>query len=1083
MNKLLWLLLFPLLSFSQGEYNQWRFGYGAGLDFNGTSVNLVGSEISSAETAASVADCDGNLLFYTDGATIWNKNNVRMSNGSGLLGVGATYPTTQGAIIVRRPKSPFIYYLFTASDIYGINYNIINMASEGGLGRVIQKNIPLTSGFSQKLGVTYHADGESIWVITHYEGSNTYESFLVTSSGISTVTVKSSVGANFTSSHGDIKFNQQGTKVAAVVQDQNLISLADFNNITGQVSNAFAIVGSIASPHGCEFSPSGSKMYVTAWGSGGGVIQFNVLGDNASTLSSRTNLSGSFRPNGSLQLAPNGKIYVANASGFFGSGGTYLGVIDNPDATGVFAGWNERGINLSLNGSESSWELPNVTLVNNEVILPKEIIANNFCLGDITDFSLTNESAIVDVLWDFGDPSSGISNNSNSFRPTHQYSSPGIYTVEVTITNICEVEQYTLDVVINEGPVTNLDSTNVCPDLTTPIGLSPEAGVTYSWDPSIGLSNSNISNPDFDPAIITGQNITYFLSSVDSEGCLFLDTLEVAVFDKIDEQEDVFLCPGFGVTLSLGSSIIIANWTGTDISDPSSLTPYVDPSITTEYSVIQTDINNCLSYDTIIVEVTPEVPVDAGENQVICFNDSVFIGNNISPDSSTFAWDLAENVVDPFSAETFAFPASTQWLYLTVTNDTCSSYDSVLVTVNSLPNVAISPKDTTMCYDDTLNFTASGAITFEWLEEKVSIGVGSELEYVTDSSLNVFVSGVDANGCMNIDSSFITVLPLPIINLSNDTAICIGQSTTLVVSGGVSYLWYDNVLNGLSDNSITLLPDETKTYNVRVNSFNGCYQLDSIEVSINPLPTIGLTSDTLICKESNAFLWATGGTMYSWNPSDYLNDTTGSSVIAKPEDPITYEVIVVDENGCIDSAETSISLNDNPVAVFDLNYIPSCAGFEVQFEDNSQLADDYFWNFGDGTTSVEASPFHVFEFGTSLTTTLITVNNGICADTSSMDFEWKRISEFLDVFVQNVFTPNNDGQNDCFEIIIPDEFVGCTDYIMYNRWGMKVYDSKEFKTEFCGVNAYNQQDLPTGTYFYKLDIGDYKLNGFVQLTR
>ena len=1082
MRKLFLLLFIPIISFSQGEFNQWRFGYGAGLNFN-SGVGLATSQINSAEAAASVADCDGDLLFYTDGQMVWNRNNVQMSGGSGLLGIGASYPSTQGALIVRRPKSPFIYYVFTASDLYGINYSIINMASEGGLGRVIQKNVPLSTGFSQKLGVAYHANGEDIWVITHYEGSNTYESFLVTSSGLASSSIKSSVGPVFTSSHGDIKFNQQGTKVAAVVQDQNLVTLADFNNITGQVTSCFGIQGTINSPHGCDFSPSGSKMYVSAWGAGGGVIQFNVAGSNATTLGSRTNLSGSFKPNGSLQLAPNGKIYVASAAEFFGGGGQYLGVIDNPEGTGVFAGWNERGVNIGLVGGGSSWELPNATLNNNETILPKDIVASNFCLGDITEFSLTNETGIVDILWDFGEPSSGISNNSNNYNPNHEYAFPGTYTVEVTITNICEVEQYTLNVVINEGPVSALDSTKVCPLGLTSIGFSADPGVSYTWEPATGLSNANISNPDFDPSVITTESIDYILTSVNDEGCVFTDSLNVEVFEEIESQEDVFLCPGFGVALSLDPKIISAVWTGTDIDNPTSLTPFVNPAISTEYSVIQTDENNCVSYDTILVDVTPEVPVDAGADQAICYNDSVFIGNNISPDSSTFVWDLAENVLDPFAAETYAFPPISQWLYLTVTNDTCSSYDSVFVTVNELPVVAISPKDTTMCFDDSAYFNASGALTYQWFDEDVLIGEGDEILHVTFSSLNILVAGADTNGCVNYDSSFVTVLPLPEVELNNDSAICIGQPINLVLSGGVSYLWYDEELSGSTDSLITLIPNETHTYNVRVDGSNGCYQLDSVEVLINALPVVGLMSDTLICKESKAYLWASGGVTYNWSPTDYLSGITGSAVVSNPDEPIIYQVIVIDENGCIDSAVTSISLNDNPVADFNFDFTPSCAGFEVQFRDSSLLTDTYFWNFGDGTTSVEADPFHVFSFGTEVTTTLITVNNGICSDTTTQDFKWEKIAEFLDVFVPNVFTPNNDGQNDCFEVIVPDEFIGCTNFEMYNRWGMKVFDTKEFKTDFCGLNAYNGQELTTGTYFYTLDVGDYKLNGFVQLVR
>ena len=79
------------------------------------------------------------MLFYTDGQDVWAKNNNRMQNGYDLRGVGAAYPSSQGTLIVKRPQSSSIYYIFTSSDIFGVNYSIVNMAANGGLGAVIQK--------------------------------------------------------------------------------------------------------------------------------------------------------------------------------------------------------------------------------------------------------------------------------------------------------------------------------------------------------------------------------------------------------------------------------------------------------------------------------------------------------------------------------------------------------------------------------------------------------------------------------------------------------------------------------------------------------------------------------------------------------------------------------------------------------------------------------------------------------------------------------------------------------------------------------------------------------------------------------
>ena len=1080
MRHLLSLFFLPFFLLGQGEYNQWRFGYGSGLDFNGGFPIVKESSIQSAEAAASVSDCYGELLFYTDGETVWGANNSMMDGGYDLKGVGANYPCSQGALIVKRPNSSSIYYIFTSSDTYGINYSIVNMVANGGQGKVIQKNINLSSSLTQKLGVTYHQNGKDIWVITHYENSNIYETFLVTQTGVS-LQVKSSVGPVFTSSHGDIKFNQQGTKVGAVVQDQNLITLADFNNLTGKVSNSYGLMGKYNSPHGCEFSPSGNKFYVSAWGINGGVIQFQVSGNNSSTISlNAKNISGNFKPSGSLQLAPNGKIYVAHEPNLWSSS-SYLGIINFPENTGSSTVFNKQGIYLGSSGS--SWELPNVTLTNENIPELNDIDAEEFCFNSETKFNLTSNSGVLDVTWDFNDPNSGVFNYSTEMSPKHIFSSPGNYLVKATVTNICAIEEYSKLVVIDEGPVSNLDSVNTCSFTDLDVGFSALPGVSYDWTPSEGLSADNISDPSFNSSGIEGNSFTYTLISTSPGGCEFKDTLNIELYKKEKAGEDQILCPGFGVTLTVDSGVSSVIWQGDSINDSVSLTPFVKPSVSTEYIVELIDTNGCVVLDTVFVDVNPNVLVDAGLDKSICIGDSIAIGNNISRDSTVFSWELAELVLNSNAGETVSFPKNTQWFYLTATNDTCSSKDSVFIEVNDLPNVALSPKDTNICFDDTVLFNANGNLNYNWYKTNYLIGSGKYYELISDTSTNLILEGIDSNGCKNRDTSIISVLPLPDIKTNNDTAICIGQYLNVFVSGGDNYVWLSHEINGILDSFILINPDTTSFYSVRANGKNGCYALDSIRVIVNTLPKVGImgNGDTLICEGSDAYLWATGGVDYSWSPNIYLNKVTGREVLSTPENPITYKVVVTDQNKCVDSAETTISLNVNPIAEFSYSYTPTCAGFEVQFSDSSILADSHNWIFGDGGESNELNPYHIFDFGTNASTVLSVGNNGICFDSARIDFEWKNIAEFIDVFIPNIITPNNDGVNDCFEVLIPDEFIECTNYEIYNRWGMKVYDTKEFKNNFCGINAYNNNKVSSGTYYYTLEIGDYLLNGFIQV--
>jgi hypothetical protein len=109
------LLFCSTIVFSQKQNNQWRFGRSGGIDFNSSpAVFVSGSSISTGEGSASVSDRNtGNLLFYTDGVTVWTAQNTIMPNGSNLRG-GAPIllSSTTAAVIVPKPQSTTQFYVF-----------------------------------------------------------------------------------------------------------------------------------------------------------------------------------------------------------------------------------------------------------------------------------------------------------------------------------------------------------------------------------------------------------------------------------------------------------------------------------------------------------------------------------------------------------------------------------------------------------------------------------------------------------------------------------------------------------------------------------------------------------------------------------------------------------------------------------------------------------------------------------------------------------------------------------------------------------------------------------------------------------
>ena len=167
---LLILLLTSTILYAQKEGNIWYFGRRAGLDFNsGAPVPLTDGIMNTLEGCSAISNDMGNLLFYTDGVSVWNKNHIRMPNGFGLNGHPSS---TQSALIVQDPGNSDRYYIFTVpaqQNHYGFSrplsfyYNIVDMTLAGGLGDITIKNMLLMNKVTEKLTAVRHANGHDIW--------------------------------------------------------------------------------------------------------------------------------------------------------------------------------------------------------------------------------------------------------------------------------------------------------------------------------------------------------------------------------------------------------------------------------------------------------------------------------------------------------------------------------------------------------------------------------------------------------------------------------------------------------------------------------------------------------------------------------------------------------------------------------------------------------------------------------------------------------------------------------------------------------------------------------------------------------
>src|SRR6218665_3411063 len=265
-NGLLFLFLILLsLSFTaQNENSKWYFGGYLGLDFMTNPPTILNNgALTTMEGCSTISDGAGNLLFYTNGIDVWNSQHAIMPNGSGLNG---NTSTTQSALIVKKPGSSTLYYVFTMGTgypLYGgpLNYSIVDMTQTGGLGDVTTKNVYMDSVCTEKLAAARHCNGVDVWIIMHSNQSNAFKAFLLTSSGVNLNPVISQVGTVHNSGAiGYLKVSPNGQKLGLALNLSGF-ELYDFDKATGVVSNPVLLGGYPQSPYGCEFSPDGSKFY------------------------------------------------------------------------------------------------------------------------------------------------------------------------------------------------------------------------------------------------------------------------------------------------------------------------------------------------------------------------------------------------------------------------------------------------------------------------------------------------------------------------------------------------------------------------------------------------------------------------------------------------------------------------------------------------------------------------------------------------------------------------------------------------------------------------------------------------------
>jgi hypothetical protein len=311
------------------------------------------------------------------------------------------------------------------------------------------------------------------------------------------------------------------------------------------------------------------------------------------------------------------------------------------------------------------------------------------------------------------------------------------------------------------------------------------------------------------------------------------------------------------------------------------------------------------------------INVSGGNDQSICAGNTAILNGS---GAATYVWS---NNVQNGAVFT---PTSTQTYTVTGT-DANGCYGTDQVTITVLQNSTVSAgQDQSICAGASLTLTASGANTYVW-----SNNVQNGAAFTPTSTQTYTVTGTNANGCSGTDQVTITVLQNPTVSAGQDQTICAGASLTLTASGANTYVWNNNVQNGLA-----FIPTSTQTYTVSGTSANGCSASDQVIVTVVALPTVSLGADTIVCEYNFPIIIQANGSpnsTYIWN-----NGVSGNSISV--DSAGIYEVTITDANNC--SATDDILIESSPCASIsekEINFIfyPNPTAYEITIQCEANL--------------------------------------------------------------------------------------------------------------------------------------------------
>ncbi|NSW46341.1 MAG: PKD domain-containing protein [Bacteroidales bacterium] len=540
-------------------------------------------------------------------------------------------------------------------------------------------------------------------------------------------------------------------------------------------------------------------------------------------------------------------------------------------------------------------------------------------------------------------------------------------------------------------------------------------------------------------ADIANGNVNVFLTTTGNGSCLAAkDTMKITITPApiVNAGVDQFVCITGSNTniyglISGGASQGIWTTLGDGgFDNPTSLSTLYNfgNADTTNGSVqlvlTSTDNGNCLAVsDTMTIHFTNSAFVFAGPDKEICVtNPSVVLQAFITGGSSTGVWTTTgsgtffpnttslNNIYTISSAD--SLNGSVDLILTSTNNGTCMpGRDTVHITIHQLP-LANAGSDIFVCSGTTqipINgsvtnasggiWTTSGSGTFNPNDTTLSLIYEPSATDQLNGTVNIILQTTGNSICpADFDTTVIHLL-IPITPNFSYTTPCLNANVQFtdqsIVSNGTitNWLWtFDGSQTDLNQNpTFSFNTTGTHTVQLTVTSSLGCDYSTQQQIYVNPLPNVNFSSSINCYLDEVQFTDESsvqGGQINNWHWN--FGDTTVTSNLQNPTHLYqsfgTYNVVLTatSDSGCTASITKPVEVYPKPIAGF--TYNDNCSNFTVTFTDTSSAnplftINNWLWNFGDGNTSINQNPSHIYNTPGQYNVQLIVGVSANCKDT------------------------------------------------------------------------------------------------------